>query len=120
GTPIRIAHTGSSGRGTGARTVAVLLTLTELTSYFPSDDVRHALVVQIERILAARQTPGDRVGRNSNHAAITTELYAAIKGAAFERNGGPRWRKDTGAGVAHLDCPVDQASLAADFFCADD
>ena len=117
GTPIRIGQTGYCLRDTGARTAAGLVH--EATSYCPGDYVRESLVLQSERIVAAKQSPGDCVGRNNEHAAIAAETHAAVDGTAFERHGG-RGRKNTGAGVANSDSPVDDVTPTVYFFGTED
>src|SRR5690349_5623692 len=110
GTPIGIGQTGYCRRGTGARTVAGLVT--EFTRDSAGDDVRPPLVFKIERVVAAKQTPGDCVGGNRDRASIAAETHAAVEGTAFKRNGG-RGCKSTGAGVAYMDCPVDDVTPTA-------
>ena len=83
GTPIRIGQTGYCLRDTGARTAAGLVD--EVTSNCPGDYVPEPLVLQSERIVAAKQSPGDCVGRNNEHAAIAAETHAAVDGTAFEQ-----------------------------------
>jgi len=118
GTPLRIGQGGYSRRGTAARTAA-LVTDCEFATYCAGDRARAPLVFQIERIVAANQTPGDGVGRNSDQAAIAAEMHAAVDGTAFERNSG-RPTRGTGAGVVYLDMPVDDVTRTVYFFGTED
>ena len=47
-------------------------------------------------------------------------MHGAVDGIELERNGGRAPRKNTWAGVAYLDCPVDDATRTANLFGADD
>ena len=61
----------------------------EVTSYCPGDYVPEPLVLHSERIVAAKQSPGDCVGRNNEHAAIAAETHAAVdRGAAYNQYDG--------------------------------
>ena len=73
--------------------------------------------VQIERIVTAKQTAGDRVGRNRDRARIAGEEHRAMDGAVFERNGRRALtRRSTWAGVAYVDAPVDHVTQTAGYF----
>src|SRR5439155_4552084 len=97
--------------------------VTEFAGYSTGDDGRHTtrrvLVVQIERIVFAEQTAGNRVVHNSDRALIASEMHAAVDDTVFERNG-RRGRKNPWAGVAYPDSPVDDATRTSNFFGADD
>ena len=105
-----LADTGSRRRGK-AREPSRLVT--EFATYRTGDYGRRTthrvLIVQIERIVFAEKSAGDRVVRNNDRALITGEMHSAVDGIAFERNGG-RGLKHTWAGVAYLDSPVDDVT----------
>ena|SRR5437868_75827 len=94
--------------------------VTEFAAYYPGDYAWRALVLQIERVVNAKQSTCDRVSRNNDGPAIAGKMHAAVDGTALERNGRRAARNSTWAGVADLDCPVDDATRTAYFFWADE
>src|SRR5262244_4294110 len=90
--------------------------LFKFATYCTGDYVWHALVAQIGHIVAAKQTAGDRVARNSNRALIASEMHAAVDHTAFERKG---HAQSAWTGVAYPDSSVDDVTLTVYFFGAE-
>lgn len=78
------------------------------------------LVVQIERVVGAKQTAADRIECHGDGTLIASQMNGAADRAVFDCDGRGGGRKNAWAGVAYGHPAVDDVTIAAYFFGADE